>query len=56
MSKHTFEDWMKAVDNYLSNTCGLSSLDLPDVCYMDMYDDGSSPRSAAAHALREAGW
>lgn len=52
----TFEMWMNEVDALLEETCGLSSSDLPDVAYYDMYDDGLSPRSAAREALENAGY
>jgi len=45
---------MSAIDAILVSRLGLSSADLPDVCYADWYDDGVSPRSAAARAVRYA--
>ena len=54
MTRMTFSEWMRKVDEILNRKCGLDSRDLPDVCYRDMYDDGMSPRSAASKALRAA--
>jgi hypothetical protein len=48
--KQTFEEWMKQVNSHLP----MSSDDLPDVNYRDWYDDGVSPKSAAARALKYA--
>jgi hypothetical protein len=30
----------------------LSSSDLPDVCYRDLFEDGLTPREAARYAVR----
>jgi hypothetical protein len=53
-TKKTFEQWMKEVDNILARTVGLTSLDLPDCCYRDWYDDGMTPKSAASKAKKGA--
>lgn len=50
----TFEDWKKAVDQAVEVRIGLSSDDLPDCCYADWYEDGISPKTAAARAIRSA--
>jgi hypothetical protein len=50
--KLTFELWMREVDKALERIVGLSSADLPDVCYRDLYDDGAGPREAARIAVR----
>jgi len=54
MNKLTFEDWMKKVDKIIESRVGLSSDDLPDVCYRDWYDDGISPDRAANRAIKSA--
>lgn len=53
-TKKTFEQWMKEVDSRLVNSIGLTSLDLPDCPYRDWYEDGVTPRSAAARAKKGA--
>ena len=53
--RRTFEDWMAEVDRWLEDKCGLSSLDLPDACYRDAYDDGESAARFAREVYREAG-
>lgn len=50
----SFEAWMREVDAAVSRRMGLSVYDLPDVPFRDWYDDGTSPRSAAARAIRAA--
>lgn len=35
----TFQEWMNKVDGELVNRCGMTSSDLPDYNYRDMYDD-----------------
>lgn len=52
----TFEAWMEEVNTEIEYTCGLTSSDLPDVAYYDMYEDGLSPSSAAMEALENAGY
>ena len=49
-----FDDWMSAVDNYLSESlCGLTSDDLPDACYYDMWEDGMTPKEAANSVIAD---
>lgn len=55
-TKVTFEEWMNKVDQSIANKCGLSSGDLEDVCYHDMYDDDYTPKDAASEALENAGF
>ena len=45
---------MKEVDDALDLNYGLTADGLPDVCYRDWYDDGVSPKRAAARAVRSA--
>ena len=52
--KRTFEEWMKDVNRAVYVKLGLTTEDLPDCCYRDWYDEGASPKSAAARALRNA--
>ncbi len=50
-----FEDWMKQVDAAIASTLyGMTSSDLPDVCYRDWFDDGCTPKAAARRAMRDA--
>lgn len=52
----TFDDWMARVDLIIAAILsGLTSEDLTDVCYRDMYDAGETPRQAARCAIRESG-
>ena len=52
----TFAQWMQLVESHIARlTGGLSSADLPDVCYMDMYEDDASAKAAARAAIRYAG-
>jgi hypothetical protein len=56
MKYNTFEIWMAAVDSAVSSILyGMTSGDLPDICYMDLFEDGVSPRSAARQAIKSAG-
>jgi len=54
MPKDSFEAWMQKTDAALVRRCGMSSMDLPDCCYRDWYDDGVTPSEAAREAIREA--
>ena len=55
MNTKTFEEWMQSVDNVISDRLmGMTSADLPDICYRDYYDDGMTPRQVAALAIRGA--
>ena len=51
MAKLTYTQWMGNVDVALVALCGLSSDDLADCCYKDMYDDGYEAVEAAQEAL-----
>lgn len=53
-AKKSFNEWMREVDSIIDNKIGLSSADLPDQAYMDMWENGKSAKSAAAKALRSA--
>ena len=51
-----FQQWKRQVDRCIEARIGLSSDDLPDVAYRDMFDYGDSPDEAAVAALEEAGF
>lgn len=50
----SFEQYMQKVDSILSQKVGLTSSDLPDVCYADWHEEGVTPKSAAARAIKYA--
>jgi len=50
----SFETWMVMVNAYLENYFNMSSEDLPDICYHDMYDMGNLPSTVAKSAIRNA--
>ena len=53
--KLTFSQWMHNVDLVIAcKAGGLESTDLPDYCYRDEYEDGTSPTTAANRAIRAA--
>ena len=39
----SFRDWMKELDLICYSNYGMSVHDLPDMCFRDAYDDGTSP-------------
>jgi hypothetical protein len=51
-----FRIWMMDVDAAMLNICGLSSDDLADACYRDMFDDEVSPQEAAETVLEDEGF
>lgn len=52
----TFEQWMKKVNQNISEVAGLSSDDLADQTYMDWFEDGMTPMEAAMEALEAEGF
>ena len=52
-SAEAFKVWMHKVDAAIEASTGLSAYDLPDVCYRDWFEDGMSPRDAAATVIAE---
>ena len=53
--KKSFEQWIKEVDQIIgAKYFGLGHRDLPDVNYLDWYEDGISAKSAAAKAVKYA--
>ena len=53
-NRPTFEKWMEKVDACLVRRVGVSSADLPDVPYRDLYDTGSTSEEAADEAIENA--
>lgn len=53
-TKQTLEQWLQAVDAECIKRIGLSYMDLPDICYADLYEEGVSPKNAAGKAIRGA--
>ena len=49
-----FKLWLRKVNNIMEGTVFLSYLDLPDVNYFEMYEEGESPKEAAEYAIRYA--
>lgn len=49
-----FEVWKEKVDAILENSIGLTSDDLPDICYWDLWESGVTPRAAALEALHNS--
>lgn len=54
MVKKSFEAWKKAVDAEILRRTGMTSDDLEDYSYRDCYDNGVSPKNAAAGAIRRS--
>ena len=52
----TFAEWMARIDKILESRFGLTSRDLPDQCYRDEYEAGTSPLEAIRIALDAEGW
>lgn len=50
----TFEQWMNAVDKLLIEATGLGSDDLPDQCYMDLFESEVSPEDAVMEDILPA--
>lgn len=53
MKTMTFEQWMVAVNDKVGAILfGMTTDDLPDVCYSDWFEDGDTPVQAARRAIR----
>lgn len=52
----TFKEWMKEVDREVQEFCGVGVDDLPDCCFRDEYDAGSTPLDMAYLVLEQAGF
>ena len=50
-----FEDWLRRVDAWVGQLCGLGLDDLPDVPSRDWFEDGMGAKAAARKAVRLAG-
>ena len=50
-----FCNYMSRVDTYLEEMVGVTSSDLPDCDYWDMFDCGITARDAASWAIVKAG-
>jgi hypothetical protein len=53
-TEQKFRAWMQKVNHEVELLCGMSSDDLPDVCYRDWFDDGVTPSRAAKRAMKNA--
>jgi len=49
-----FVAWMNSVDSWLWRNWQVSSADLPDIDYWNLWDDGISPSSAGKIAIENA--
>lgn len=54
MRKKTFEEWMRLVNDAAVKTYGIDIGDLPDINFLDLYNDGYSPKQAAKRCIRNA--
>ena len=52
----TFAQWKRKVNVECARLCGLTSDDLPDAAYWDMWDSGESPEDAAGSVLEDEGF
>jgi hypothetical protein len=53
-NRPTYDKWMAEVDDALVRKVGVSSADMPDICYRDLYDSGYSPEEAADEAIENS--
>jgi len=49
----SFDDWMNKLDDICYDRYGVSIHDLPDMPFMDWYEDGIKPSGAATRAYKE---
>lgn len=49
-----FKEWLNKVDNVIEIKYGLTTADLPDCNYYDMFEDGYTPSRAANVAIKNA--
>lgn len=54
--KSTYADFMRMVEAYLVQSCGLCTSELPDWSYIQDYTAGKSARQTADRALQYAGF
>lgn len=52
MNRKPFEQWLREVNDECVRRCGCSVEDLFDVSLRDWYDNGMSPKRAAAQAIK----
>ena len=52
----TYEQWMRAVEAIVENTCGLSMDLLPDWLSRDAYEDGLTAQEGAEICLEQVGY
>lgn len=52
--RKTLSQWLAEVNREVERRIGLSYLDLPDIDYAGMFEDGVSAKRAAATAIRGA--
>lgn len=50
-----FAAFMVKVDEKLESLCGMSSSELDDINYREMYEDGQTPNTCARKAIRRSG-
>lgn len=55
-SDQDYAAWLQKVDNHLSSRIGVGVLDLPDRCWRDDFEGGTTPQEAAAEALADEGY
>lgn len=53
--KVSFTEWMRQVDQTVLTKVGLSIYDLSDMPFVDMYERGVTPKSAATKSIRNEG-
>ena len=51
----TFQQWFQQVDQKVQGKVGLSVHDLEDCPFMDWFEDGVKPGTAATKAIKNAG-
>jgi len=54
MAKKSFEVWLKELDEAVQAKCGMSYQDLPDGPFRDWYEEGKTPKGAAAKLVKMA--
>lgn len=51
----SFNLWLKEVDRLLNEKLCVTTQDIEDRCYRDMYEDGYSPEEVVNEILEESG-
>ena len=49
--KRLFDEWMKEVNCHISAKLGIDAGDLPDLCFMDFFEDEMTPKEGAEYSL-----